>query len=141
MLLEAGPRILPSFPEDLAAKAEAALRARQVEVRTNAPVSAIEREAVTAGTDRIMAQTIIWAAGVSASPIARSLGVPLNRGGQVLVGPDLAVPGYPEIFVIGDLAALKDDQGKPIPGLAPAAIQMGRHAARNIRLAMRGPAL
>jgi NADH dehydrogenase len=138
VLIEAGPRILPSFPEDLAAKAVAALRARQVEVRTSAPVSAIEREAVTAGADRIVAQTIIWAAGVSASPIARSLGVPLNRGGQVLVGPDLAVPGYPEIFVIGDLAALKDDQGKPIPGLAPAAIQMGRHAARNIRLASEG---
>jgi NADH dehydrogenase len=138
VLLEAGPRILPTFPAQLAAKAERALRARQVEVRTGAPVTAVEAGSVAAGVDLIESQTIIWAAGVTASPIAKSLGVPLDRGGRVIVNPDLTVPGHPEIFVIGDLAALKDDRGKAIPGLAPAAMQMGRHAASNIARACEG---
>ncbi len=132
VLLKAGPRILPTFPERLSAKAEKALRRRQVEVRTGAPVTAVAAGSVTVGADLIESQTIIWAAGVTASPIAKSLGVPLDRGGRVIVNPDLTVPGHPEIFVIGDLAALKDDRGKAIPGLAPAAMQMGRHAASNI---------
>ncbi len=138
VLLEAGPRILPTFPEQLSAKAGAALAKRQVEVRTGAPVTAVEPASVTAGADRIESGTIIWAAGVSASPIAKSLGVPLDRGGRVIVNPDLTVPGHPEIFVIGDLAALKDDHGKMLPGLAPVAMQMGRHAARNIARACAG---
>jgi len=138
VLLEAGPRILPTFPAQLSARAEAALRKRQVEVRTGVPVTAVEASSVTVGADLIESQTIIWAAGVTASPLAKSLGVPLDRGGRVLVNADLTVPGYPEIFVIGDLAALKDERGKPIPGLAPAAIQMGRHAARNVARACQG---
>jgi NADH dehydrogenase len=153
VLLEGGPRILPTFPAQLSAKAEAALRARRVEVRTGAQVTAIDPASVTVGvlptgavaagavaTDAeiIEAHTIVWAAGVKASPIAGSLGVPLDRGGRVIVEPDLSVPGHSEIFVIGDLAAVKDESGKPIPGLAPVAIQMGRHAARNIQRASAG---
>jgi NADH dehydrogenase len=138
VLLEAGPRILPSFPAELSAKARAALEKRQVEVGTGAPVSTVGPASVTIGAKRIEAHTIVWAAGVAASPIARSLGVPLDRAGRVLVEPDLTVPGHPEIFVIGDLAALEDQTGKLIPGLAPAAMQMGRHAARNIIRASRG---
>jgi len=108
-----------------------------VEVLTGAPVSAIDATGVSIGDRRIPARLVLWAAGVAASPLARSLGVPLDRAGRVAVTPDLTLPGHPEVFVIGDLAALRQD-GRPVPGVAPAAKQMGRHAARNILRAVRG---
>jgi NADH dehydrogenase len=132
ILVEAGPRVLPSFPADLSRKAEASLQRLCVEVRKNAPVTAIEPGMVILGSERIAAAVVLWAAGVSPSPLARSLGVPLDRAGRVLVKPDLSVPEHPEIFVVGDLAASLDAMGQPLPGLAPVAIQEGRHAARNI---------
>jgi NADH:quinone reductase (non-electrogenic) len=100
-------------------------------------VTRIDGEAVWLGEERIGARTALWAAGVAASPLARSLGAPVDRQGRVLVAPDLTVPGHPEIFVIGDASALVD-RGKPVPGVAPAAMQEGRHAAKNIRRAARG---
>ncbi len=132
ILVEAGPQILPSFPAALSRKAEASLQRLCVEVRKNAPVTSVEPGAVTLGSERIAAATVLWAAGVAPSPLARSLGVPLDRAGRVLVNPDLSVPDHPEVFVVGDLAASLDAKGKPLPALAPVAIQEGRHAARNI---------
>jgi NADH dehydrogenase len=132
ILIEAGPRILPSFPEDLSAKAEDALKRLGVDVRTNSPVTSLDGSAVAIGDQRIAAATILWAAGVTASHVAASLGTPLDHEGRVLVEPDLTVPGHPELFVIGDLAAFTHQTGHPLPGLAPVAIQQGEHAARNI---------
>lgn len=132
ILVEAGPRILPAFPEDLSSTAEASLRRLCVEVRKNCPVTSIRSGVVMVGDERIPAATVIWAAGVAASPLAQSLGVPLDHAGRVLVEPDLSVPGHPEVFVIGDLAAIANHAGHQLPGLAPVAIQQGRHAARNI---------
>jgi len=108
-----------------------------VEVRTGARVTAVDASGVTLGDERITARTVLWAAGVQASPLARTLGVPLDRAGRVRVEPDLSLPGHPEVFVVGDLAALEQD-GKPVPGVAPAAMQQGRHAARSIARALRG---
>ncbi|HJW15073.1 MAG TPA: NAD(P)/FAD-dependent oxidoreductase [Thermoanaerobaculia bacterium] len=138
VLLEASDRILPAFPPELSAKASTALARLGVEVRTGTPVTAIRPGLVEAGRERLEAETILWTAGVAASPLARSLGAPLDRAGRVLVEPDLTVPGRPEIFVIGDLALLADRTGKPLPGVAQVAIQQGRHAARNIERALRG---
>jgi hypothetical protein len=138
ILLEAGPRILASFPEDLSAKAEIALKKLCVQIRTNTPVTSIKGGSVTVGDQQISAATVLWAAGVAASPLVRSLGVPLDRAGRVRVKPDLTVDGHPEIFVVGDLAALNDENGKLLPGLAPVAIQEGRHAAQNVICACRG---
>ena len=138
ILVEAGPRILPAFPASLSDKAERSLARLCVEVRTGAAVSRVERGAVWIGGERVAAETVLWAAGVQPSPLARSLGVPLDRAGRVLVNPDLSVPGHPEVLVIGDLAALSDAAGKPLPGLAPVAIQEGEYAARAIVHAMRG---
>ncbi len=132
ILVEAGPRVLPSFPEDLSAKAEGSLEKLCVEVRKNSPVAAIQPGLVTIGDQHIQAGTILWAAGVTARPLARSIGGPLDRDGRVLVEPDLSVPGLPDVFVVGDLAAFTHQTGQPLPGLAPVAIQQGRHAARNI---------
>jgi NADH dehydrogenase len=137
ILLEAGPRILSSFSSALSAAAARQLERLGVEVRTDAAVTRIRDDGVRAGGQEIAARTILWAAGVQASPLARSLGVPLDRAGRVHVQPDLAVPGAPEVFVIGDLAALEVG-GTPVPGVAPAAKQEGRHAARNILLDLRG---
>lgn len=132
ILVEAGPRVLPAFPEDLSSKAEASLRRLRVEVRKNCPVTSIRSGVVMVADEQIPAATVIWAAGVTASPLAQSLGVPLDRAGRVLVEPDLSVPGHPEVFVIGDLAAIADHTGHQLPGLASVAIQQGRHAAHNI---------
>lgn len=132
ILVEAGPRVLPSFPEDLSTKAEASLRRLSVDVRTNSPVTAIQPDAVMIGDEYIPTTTVLWAAGVTASPLARSLRVPLDRAGRVLVEPDLSIPGHPEVFVIGDLAAIADHAGHQLPGLAPVAVQQGRHATHNI---------
>jgi NADH dehydrogenase len=131
LLLEGGPRILPSFPEDLSADALEDLKKLGVEVRLNAMVTNIDREGVDVGTDRIPARTVFWAAGIAASPLGRQLGAPVDRAGRVQVSPDLSVPGHPEIFVAGDLCAFQS-HGRPVPGVAPAANQQGAHAARNI---------
>jgi NADH dehydrogenase len=131
-LIEAGPRVLASFPEMLSSKARRQLERLGVEVLTGSPVTQISADGYRVGNEFIRANTVVWAAGVAASPLARSLGVPLDRAGRVLVDADLNAPGHPEIFVIGDLAAVTQD-GKPVPGVAPAAKQMGTHVARVIR--------
>lgn len=139
LLLEAGPRVLASFPESLSEKARTQLQKLGVEVRTGVPVAAIDGEGVQLGEERIAVRTVLWAAGVAASPLARDLGVPLDRAGRVIVQPDLSVPGHPEIFIAGDLASLQYG-GKPVPGVAPAAKQMGRHVAHAIRARLQGRA-
>jgi len=140
LLVEGGPHILTSFPDKLRIAARAALEKLGVDVRTGAAVTAIDDDGVTAGGERIPAQTILWAAGVAASPLARSLGVPLDSAGRVAAEPALNVPGHPEIFVAGDICAFVQD-GRPLPGVAQVAKQQGAHAARNVRRAIRGEAL
>jgi NADH:quinone reductase (non-electrogenic) len=139
VLMEGGPDILATFPKRLRDKARASLERLGIEVRTGAVVTGVDREGVTIGNERIAAQTVLWAAGVAASPLATSLGVPLDRAGRVFVEPTLALPGRPEIFVAGDLCALKQD-GQPLPGVAQVAMQEGAHAARNIVNAVKGEA-
>ncbi|MCA1669449.1 MAG: NAD(P)/FAD-dependent oxidoreductase [Thermomicrobia bacterium] len=136
-LLDAGPRILITFPEDLARKAASDLTHLGVKIRTQAAVTGIARDAVHLGDAQIDAATVIWAAGVTASPLGRSLGVPLEKGGRVPVEPDLTLAGHAEVFVVGDLAALKDRHGTLLPGLAPVATQQGQAAATNILRTMR----
>ena len=137
LLLEAGPRVLAGFPDSLSAKARTQLERLGVEVRTGIPVRSIDAEGVQLGDERIAARTVLWAAGVAASPLARSLGVDLDRQGRVPVSPDLRAPGHENIYVAGDLATLEQD-GKAIPGIAPAAKQMGAHVARSIRARIAG---
>jgi len=137
-LLEGGPRVLPAYPEDLSKSAEEQLRHLGVEVRTSAIVTGVEADAVHIGGTRLPAAVILWAAGVAASPLGRKLGVPTDRAGRVFVEPDLTIPGHPEVFVIGDLAALKDQRGNWLPGLAPVAIQEGHAAARAVAADLAG---
>ncbi|MGH9315532.1 MAG: NAD(P)/FAD-dependent oxidoreductase [Thermoanaerobaculia bacterium] len=132
VLVEAGPRILPTFAPELSARAEESLRKLGVEVRTECPVTAIGRGFIALGNERLEAATILWGAGVTASPLARSLQAPLDQAGRVLVEPDLTVPGHREVFVIGDLAAFLHQTGSPLPGVAQVAIQQGRCAAKSI---------
>ena len=132
VLVEAGPTILSTFPEDLRQSARDALATLAVEVRENTPVTSIDERGVVAAGERIESGTVIWAAGVEASPLARSLGAPLDRAGRVFVTPELTLPGQPNVFVIGDLASLEGPDGKPLPGVAPVAQQQAAHAARNI---------
>ncbi|SIP99574.1 NAD(P)/FAD-dependent oxidoreductase [Solilutibacter tolerans] len=132
MLLEAGPRVLSSFDPDLSEKARLQLQRLGVDVLTGAPVAAIDAEGVQLGERHIPARTVLWAAGVAASPLACTLGVPLDRAGRVSVESDLSVPGHPHLFVAGDLATIQSD-GRPVPGVAPAAKQMGKHVAAVIR--------
>src|SRR5690606_8757706 len=139
-LVEAGPRVLSSFPEDLSHKARLQLEKLGVEVLTGAPVEDITAEGYLRDGRFVPARTVVWAAGVAASPLGRCLGVPLDRAGRVQVRPDLTVPDHPEIFVAGDLAALARPDGRPVPGVAPAAKQMGRHVARAIRARLSGHA-
>jgi len=138
ILLEGGPRILPAYPEDLSHSAEEQLRRLGVDVRTSTMVTAVDAGAVHMGETRLSAAVILWAAGVAASPLGRKLGAPIDRAGRVLVSKDLSIPGHPEVFVIGDLASLKDESGKPIPGVAPVAMQEGRAVAGNIGRDLRG---
>jgi len=143
LLVEAGPSILPAFPEALRAKALASLARLGVEVRTATMVTAVDAGGVTAGGERIEAGTVLWAAGVAASPLGRALGAPLDRAGRVLVHPDLSIPDHPEVFVVGDLAAFATGaaaDGRPtfLPGVAQVAMQQAAHAARNIARAIRG---
>jgi NADH:ubiquinone reductase (H+-translocating) len=133
VLLEGGPRLLTAFEPDLAARALRDLQGLGVEVHLNAVVTGIEKDAVYVGEQRIPTRTVLWAAGNQASPLARSLGAPLDRAGRVLVNPDLSVPGAPHVFVTGDLAAVPYKDGQLVPGVAPAANQMGKLAAQNIR--------
>jgi NADH:ubiquinone reductase (H+-translocating) len=136
ILLEGGPRVLPTYPEDLSASAERQLKDMGIEVRTNAMVTNIEQGVVFVGKERIPASVILWGAGVSASPLGKMLGVPVDKAGRVIIQPDLTVPGHPEVFVTGDLASAKQHNGQPVPGVAPAAIQMGKFAARQIKRAV-----
>jgi NADH dehydrogenase len=144
LLLEGGPDLLPAFPEKLRRASRRALEQLGVEVRTGSIVTSIDDDGVAwsaasqgpgsppnGGPSRISAQTILWAAGVAASPLARSLGVPLDRAGRVTPADTLALPNHPEIFVAGDVCAFRQD-GKPLPGVAQVAMQQGAHAARNI---------
>jgi len=138
ILLEGGPRVLPSYPEDLSRSAEEQLRRLGVEVHTSALVTGVEPAAVRIGETRLPAAVTLWAAGVAASLLGRKLGAPVDRAGRVLVNNDLAIPGHPEVFVIGDLAALKDEAGKMLPGVAPVALQQGTATARNIKRDLQG---
>ncbi|MEO6364539.1 MAG: NAD(P)/FAD-dependent oxidoreductase [Luteimonas sp.] len=132
LLIEAGPHILSAFPEVLSEKAHKQLETLGVEVRTGVPVTHIDGDGIRIGDEPVAARTVLWAAGVAASPLARSLNVPLDRVGRVLVEPDLSVPGHPHIFIAGDLAAIQQAGGKPVPGVAPAAKQMGKYVAQAI---------
>ena len=136
ILLEGGSRILPSFPEDLAEKARQSLVDLGVEVRTNAIVTRIEPDAVYVGDERIPTRTVFWAAGNAASPLGKKLGAPVDRVGRVLVNPDLSIPDHPEVFVAGDLAFIKREDGRQVPGVCPAANQEGTWAAKNVRRLM-----
>lgn len=137
LLVEGGPRVLSAFEPAMSEKARRQLEGLGVEVRTGAPVTAIAADHVIVGGERIATRTVLWAAGVAASPLGAMLGAPLDRAGRVLVQPDLSVPGQPQVFVAGDLACFKDGE-RQIPGVAPAAKQMGAHVAAAIRARLRG---
>jgi NADH dehydrogenase len=132
LLVEAGPSVLSAYPDDLRQSAVKQLQRLGVEVRTNSAVTNIRPGKVFIGEEPVPAAAVLWAAGVSASPLGRALGAPLDRAGRVLVAADLSIPGHREVFVIGDLASLKDAAGKPLPGVAPVAMQQGRWVARQI---------
>ena len=141
VLLEAGPRVLPTFPQELSDYAARALTRMGVEVRTSTRVDGCDRRGVSLEHGRLDAGTIIWAAGVVASPAAQWLSAEHDRAGRVIVGPDLALPGKPNVFVIGDTAAVHDENGKPVPGVAPAAKQMGRYVGKLIAARTAGETL
>ena len=137
ILIEAGERILSGFPSRLSARAHRQLERLGVEIRTGVPVTDIDAGGVNLGDEHIPCRTILWAAGVAASGLGASLRTDLDQGGRVLVEPDLTVPGHREVFVVGDLAHVVQD-GRQLPGIAPAAIQMGKHAADSITRTVRG---
>jgi NADH dehydrogenase len=138
LLIEAGPSILPSFPDSLRQSARRSLERLGVEVMEGRPVTAIGEEVVHVGDERVAAGAVLWAAGVQASPLGRCFGTEVDRAGRVAVNPDLSVPGYPEVFIAGDLALFTHQTGKPLPGVAQAAKQLGTHAARNALRRIRG---
>ncbi len=138
LLLEAGPRILPSFPEDLAESAVVQLHELGVEVRTGARVTAIEPSAVHLGDQVIACSSALWAAGVAATPLARTLGAPVDDAGRVIVEPDLSIPGQPRAFAIGDAARVLGGDGRPLPGVSQVAMQQARCVAQSIRRAIVG---
>jgi NADH dehydrogenase len=138
VLIEGGPRVLAAYHEELSAYAVKALERIGVEVRTGSVVTRIEPDRVWIGDEAIRTHHVVWAAGVTASPLGKKLGLPTDRVGRVVVEKDLTVPGHPEVYVIGDLAALDDEKGKPLPGVAPVANQMGAHAAANIKRTILG---
>jgi NADH dehydrogenase len=140
VLIEAGPRILPTFPEELGRVAHRSLERMGVQVLTGTRVTECEATGVQCGEERIAASTIVWAAGVVASPVGGWIGAERDRAGRVKVAPDLSVPGHPDIFVLGDLAAVTDAKGRPVPGNAPAAKQMGRHVGRLLAARAAGSA-
>jgi NADH:ubiquinone reductase (H+-translocating) len=133
ILIEGGPRILSHMPEDLSASALRQLKKIGVQVRTGTQVKAIRKgEVELANGEILQGENILWAAGVSATPLTQKLGVELDRAGRVKVNPDLSLPGHPEVFAIGDLALVLQEDGKPVPGVSPGAIQMGQHVAEII---------
>ena len=138
LLVEAGPRLLPAYADDLSRSAEKQLHQLGVEVRTSTMVTKVEAGAVHLGDTRLQATVTLWAAGVAASPLGKQLTSAVDRAGRVPVQKDLSLPGHPEVFVIGDLAAAKDDQGMQLPGVAPVAIQQGRFVAKLIRNEIKG---
>ena len=137
LLIEAGPRVLPSFPTSLSAKAQRQLERLGVVVRTGRPVTQVDERGVWIGDERIAARTALWAAGVAASPLGATLGVALDRAGRVQVTAELTIAGHQEVFVVGDLTATPDGM-TPIPAIAPAAKQMGRYAAEAILASLAG---
>lgn len=137
ILVEAAPRILPAFPEKLAKKAHKALNRLGVEIRTNSPVEVIDTDGLTVAGKRIETHTVIWSAGVAASPAGEWLGAEVDRGGRVRVEANLSVPNHPNVFVLGDTASLEQD-GKPLPGVAPVAMQQGRYVAGLIKQRVAG---
>ncbi len=138
ILIEAGPRILPSFTPELSAYARTALERLGVEIKLGLAVSECNDHGVIFGDQHLAAQTILWAAGVRASPAAAWLGMPTDTAGRIKVEPDLSAPGRPEIFVIGDTATINAWHGQPVPGIAPAAKQQGAHVAATIKRRLRG---
>ncbi|HTE21368.1 MAG TPA: NAD(P)/FAD-dependent oxidoreductase, partial [Armatimonadota bacterium] len=137
ILLQSNEHVLPEYPDELSHSARRQLEHLGVEVRTGQRVTHVSADSVQAGGETIPARTILWTAGVAASPLAKTLGVPLDKGGRVLVSPDLSIPDFPEVFVVGDLAAVTQD-GQPLPGVAQVAIQGGQSAARNIAHSVKG---
>jgi NADH dehydrogenase len=138
LLVEAGPSVLSAYPEDLRNSAVKQLQRLGVEVRTNSAVTEVRPGEVRIGEEVVPAAVVLWAAGVSASLLGRALDAPLDRAGRVLVEPDLSIPGHREVFVIGDLASMKDAAGKPLPGVAPVAMQQGRWVARQVAADLHG---
>ncbi|ASY63553.1 NADH dehydrogenase [Sinorhizobium sojae CCBAU 05684] len=138
VLVEAGPRILPAFSEELSGYAGRELKKLGVEVWTGTPVTDCSAAGVVIGDRFLPSCTLVWAAGVQASPAASWLGIPADRAGRALVGDDLTAPGHPEVFVIGDTASVSQADGKPVPGIAPAAKQQGAFVARTIRARLEG---
>src|SRR5450432_1273303 len=141
VLIEAGPRVLAGFADDLSAYAQAALESVGVEVMLGQAVTECSADGVMYGGKKLDTKTIIWAAGVRASPAAEWLGAPADRAGRLQVLPDLTVPGHPDIFAIGDTVAINGPDGKPVPGIAPAAKQQGRYVAETIKARLRGETL
>jgi NADH:ubiquinone reductase (H+-translocating) len=141
VLIEGKDRVLPTYPPDLSEKARRQLVALGVEVINGAVVTEVNDHEVRIGERAIPTRTILWGAGVQASPLAKSLGTPLDRAGRVLVEPDLTVPGHKDVFVLGDLAAVEQYDGSFVPGVAPAAIQEGQHTALNLERAVAGQPL
>ncbi len=138
LLVEAGPHVLASYPPDLRRSAVEQLRHLGVEVRVNSAVTDVRDGEVMVGDEAVPAAVVLWAAGVSASPLGRALGAPLDRAGRVLVEPDLSIPEHREVFVIGDLSSLKHADGKLLPGVAPVAMQQGRFVARQVAADLAG---
>jgi len=139
VLVEAGPRILGAFPEELAGRAETQLGSLGVEVRKGKPVADIDDQGITfEGGERLDAAIVVWAAGVRGTKLAGAIGAEVDRGGRVVVGTDCSIPGHPEVFAIGDMAACRDARGVSVPGLCPAAVQQGQYVARLIRAELRG---
>ena len=138
ILLEGGPRLLPGYPEELSQRAKEQLEALGAEVRLNAMVTHIGLNEVCFGEEKIETRTVVWGAGVTASPLGRVLGAPTDRMGRVIVEPDLSIPGHPEVFVVGDLASYSHQTGQPLPGVAQVAMQQARAAADNILRTVRG---
>jgi NADH dehydrogenase len=138
LLVEAGPRLLPAFAPDLSDKARRQLEKLGVDVRLNTAVTAIDDQGVVLGDTPHTARTVLWAAGVAASPLGQRLDAPVDRAGRVQVDAHLSLPGHPEVFVIGDLASVTQADGKPVPGVAPAAKQMGRYVASVLKERWRG---
>jgi NADH dehydrogenase len=138
VLIEAGPHILPTFPEKLRAAARASLRRLNVDVRESTRVTGIDAHGVMLGDEPLIAGTVLWAAGVAASGVIATLGAPLDRAGRAIVEPDLSIPGHPEVFVVGDAAEFLHQGGTALPGVAQTAMQQGRHAARCILRSIAG---